>query len=92
MKRNEAIFIIGKIEEAFRADHMDTESEALAMGIYALGTVDELRKERDTALSEIQEIVQCKDCKYWGRIGLCEKWDRYISNEDFYCGCMEEKR
>lgn len=37
------------------------------------------------------EIVRCKDCKHWGKRGLCEKWDYYINNEDFYCGCAERR-
>lgn len=37
------------------------------------------------------EIIRCKDCKYWGEKWLCGKWDYYISNEDFYCGCAERR-
>ncbi len=37
------------------------------------------------------EIIRCKDCKHWGKRGLCEKWDHYISNEDFFCGCAERR-
>ena len=41
-------------------------------------------------LEEAQtEIIRCKDCKHWGHKGLCNIWDEYISNEDFYCGCAE---
>ena len=38
-----------------------------------------------------EAIVRCKDCKYWSNDELCEKWDHYIGNEDFYCGCAERK-
>ena len=37
------------------------------------------------------EIIRCKDCKYWGKHELCDKWDYYISNGDFYCGCAERR-
>ena len=37
------------------------------------------------------ETIRCKDCKYWGKRGLCDKWDYYISNGDFYCGCAERR-
>lgn len=37
------------------------------------------------------EIVRCRDCKHWGKHGLCDKWDYYISNDDFYCGCAKRR-
>lgn len=37
------------------------------------------------------EIIRCKVCKHWGKRGLCGKWDQYISNGDFYCGCAERR-
>lgn len=37
------------------------------------------------------EIIRCNDCKHWGERGLCDKWDYYISNGDFYCGCAERR-
>ena len=37
------------------------------------------------------EIIRCKDCKHWGKRGLCEIWDYYIDNEDFYCGCAKRR-
>lgn len=40
---------------------------------------------------DLVEVVRCKDCKYWGKRGLCEKWEHYISNEYFYCGCAERR-
>lgn len=46
------------------------------------------------ALPSVQpqpEIIRCKECKHWGKRGLCEIWDYYISNEDFYCGCAERR-
>ncbi len=46
---------------------------------------------RDLPAAE-PEIIRCKDCKYWGKRGLCEKWDYYISNEVFYyCGYAERR-
>ena len=39
------------------------------------------------------EIIRCKDCKHWNKSELlCVKWDYYISNEDFYCGCAERRQ
>lgn len=40
---------------------------------------------------EQELLIRCRDCNNWGERGLCEKWDYYISNEDFYCGCAEQK-
>lgn len=43
----------------------------------------------DALPSAQPEIIRCKDCKHWGKKELCCKWDQYISNGDFYCGCAE---
>lgn len=57
------------------------EAITLAFGYHhVLSTIRELPSVQP-------EIIQCKDCKHWGKRGLCEIWDYYISNEDFYCGC-----
>ena len=37
------------------------------------------------------EIIRCWECKHWGKRGLCDKWDNFIGNGDFYCGCAEMK-
>ena len=39
------------------------------------------------------EVVRCKDCKHWTdeNGGLCDIWDYYISNEEFFCGCGERR-
>ena len=44
---------------------------------------------RETLKEAQPEVIRCKDCKHWGEKGLCGKWDQYISNGDFYCGCAE---
>ena len=46
---------------------------------------------RETLKDAQPEIIRCKDCKHWGERGLCDKWDYYISNGDFYCGCAERR-
>jgi hypothetical protein len=46
---------------------------------------------RETLKDAQPEIIRCKDCKYWGKRGLCDKWDYYISNDYFYCGCAERR-
>ncbi len=58
--------------------------EAYDLAISAL--IDALQKQGNQ-----EEIVHCKDCKHWGKRELCEMWDHYISNEDFYCGCAERR-
>lgn len=49
---------------------------------------------RRTIVSKVAEskIIRCRDCKHWGKRGLCDKWDYYISNYDFYCGCAERRK
>ena len=37
------------------------------------------------------EIIRCGKCKHRDKRYLCDVWDEYISNEDFYCGCAEER-
>lgn len=38
------------------------------------------------------EVIRCKDCRRWHKKKcLCDVWDEYISNEDFYCGCAERR-
>lgn len=37
------------------------------------------------------EIIRCGKCKHRDKRYLCDVWDEYISNEDFYCGCAERK-
>lgn len=39
-------------------------------------------------------IIRCKDCKHWTdkNGGLCDIWDHYISNEEFFCGCGERRK
>lgn len=61
---------------------------------YKTGFVDGLEvciNHLSTMPSAQPEIVRCKDCKYWGKRELCDKWDYYISNGDFYCGCAERR-
>ena len=56
-------------------------------------TADEVEQILDKlpAVQPQPEIIRCKDCKHWGKRGLCEIWDYYISNEDFYCGCAKRR-
>ena len=46
---------------------------------------------RETLKDARPEIIRCRDCKHWGERGLCDKWDYYIGNGDFYCGCAERR-
>lgn len=65
--------------------HLQKEQE------YMRGWEDGRKNLLEQLPSAQPEIIRCKDCKHWGKRGLCEKWDQYISNEDFYCGCAERR-
>ena len=51
-REREAIFHLVRLEEALRFEHMDSEAEAVRLGIYAIGTNADLRKERDVAIRD----------------------------------------
>ena len=53
-KEKEAIFHLVRIEELFRKEHLDSEADAIRIGIYAIGTNADLRKERDVAIKEME--------------------------------------
>lgn len=46
---------------------------------------------------EVDEIVECKDCKHLQESGHCDKTCLWIGNkedggcDDFFCGCGERK-
>ena len=44
MNTTEALFHLERIEEAFRADHLDTEADAVRMAIEVLEQQDKHRK------------------------------------------------
>ena len=42
------------------------------------------------ALKDAQpEIIRCGKCKHRDKTDLCDVWDEYITNDEFYCGCAE---
>ena len=40
---------------------------------------------------DIVRVVRCKNCKHWTSENglLCEMWNRYVSDEEFFCGFGE---
>lgn len=46
---------LSAIREACRADHMDTETEALDLALWAIQTQDALRKERDAVIKALEQ-------------------------------------
>ena len=63
MNRTERVYYLNMIAEAFEAEHMDTEAEAIRGAIYDTGIVEELKKERDAALEELRHFtgIQCPE-------------------------------
>lgn len=57
MNRTERIYHLSMIADAFKAEHMDTEAEAIREAIYDTGVVEEMKKERDAALEELRRIA-----------------------------------
>ena len=37
------------------------------------------------------EIVRCGECKHRDKRYLCEVWDAYITNDEYYCGNAERR-
>ena len=57
MTRQEAIEILNLfVQSCTEWGGMDKEKEALDMAIYDMGIIDELRKERDAALEELESL------------------------------------
>lgn len=69
-------------------DVVGTDREKYSWG---LRLIESNIKDIEELPSAQPEIIRCKDCKHWGERGLCEIWDYYISNEDFYCGCAKRR-
>lgn len=75
MDRNEAIGWLSELmKDAVNGIRTHEFEEALNMAIYDMGIIEELRHERDAALSIANElmkpsaqpeIIHCRDCKYW---------------------------
>lgn len=78
MTPDTAVFFMRKIKEAFEEGHLNTEAEALQMGI------DALRRP---------EIIRCKDCKWLGEPGcaieIVDDTDKPSEND--YCSFAERK-
>lgn len=58
------------------------------------GEPDALRKVvEDWNRRDPVEVVKCKDCKHWTSENglLCEMWNRYVSDEEFFCGFGERR-
>lgn len=47
----------------------------------------------DASNEDVVEVVRCKDCKHWTSENglLCEMWNRYVSDEEFFCGFGERR-
>lgn len=47
----------------------------------------------DASNEDAVEVVRCKDCKHWTSENglLCEMWNRYVSDEEFFCGFGERR-
>ena len=55
MERNEQIWILQKLQEECRKEHLDSEAEALAAAVYNIGIVDEMKKQRDAMIDILKE-------------------------------------
>lgn len=37
------------------------------------------------------EIIRCGECKHRDKKYLCDVWDAYITNDEYYCGNAERR-
>lgn len=53
--------------------------------------IDRLKIAIGRLPSEEQIIIHCKDCTHWTSENgwRCEMWNRYVSDEEFFCGFGE---
>ncbi len=70
-----AVFFMRKIKEAFEEGHLNTEAEALQMGI------DALRQP---------EIIRCKDCAKHEYCRVSTVW-AVAPGDDWYCADAERR-
>jgi hypothetical protein len=98
MTRNEAIQILSTRDaHGVLCGYTSGVTEALDMAIEALQFMEhfDLLKEYQS----LQEVVQCKDCRYcteyYDRDGypywICDEWD-VGTNADGFCHCGERKK
>lgn len=57
MKRDEAIYLLQQIEECCRKEHIDSEADAIALGIYAIGISKKDAISRKEAIKEVSNLV-----------------------------------
>lgn len=65
-------------------EHIDARMSVIGCTAYDMA-IEALREP---------EIIRCKDCKHWDgkkNGGFCEVWDKYISNDAFFCGSAERR-
>lgn len=71
-------------------DAAKKDAEAYNMAVYDMGIVEQLRKERDSAVAELNQIVRCKDCVFFEGEDPCWIVDYWNGPYD-YCSSGRRK-
>ena len=53
------------------------------------------RVENETPTADVQEVVRCKDCKYFyqdSNIKVCKHWNCHSTIDDAYCSYGERRK
>ena len=73
---------------------LDVDFQPVVYGTY-LGLKSAKSFVETAESADVQEVVQCKDCKYFyqdSNIKVCKHWNCHSTTDGAYCSCGERRK